>query len=137
MAMLAPTESCVRYALTQDMLFNHIVFEFHSKCIREYGSTLYVGMARKKHGRPCMQVMSNLASQPLRLWRKGQVNCQRATCNSLQESCRLQENSLIIFMEHKMAYKRVENSLIIFMEHKMAYKRVEMLFAKKLFVLKL
>ena len=39
--------------------------------------------------------------EPLRLWRKGLVNCQQATCNSLQESCsliRLQEYLLIIFM---------------------------------------
>ena len=65
----------------------------------------------------------SLASQPLRLRRKGLVNCQQATCNSLQESCspiRLQENLLIIFMEHKMASKRVE-----------------MLFAKKTVCLKL
>ena len=59
MAMLALTESCVRYALTQDMLFNHIVFEFHSKCIREYGSTLYVGMARKKNGRRYISIASD------------------------------------------------------------------------------
>ena len=67
-----------------------------------------------------IMIYASLASQPLRLRRKGLVNCQQATCNSLQESCspiRLQENLLIIFMEHKMASKRVE-----------------MLFAKKLFV---
>ena len=26
--------------------------------IREYGSTLYVGMARKKNGRPCISIAS-------------------------------------------------------------------------------
>ena len=27
--------------------------------IREYGSTLYVGMARKKNGRPCISIASD------------------------------------------------------------------------------
>ena len=27
-------------------------------CIREYGSTLYVGIARKKKGRPCISIAS-------------------------------------------------------------------------------
>ena len=51
----------------------------------------------------CRMVLQNPshASQPLCLRRKGLVNCQQATCNSLQESCsliRLQEYLLIIFM---------------------------------------
>ena len=29
------------------------------KSIREYGSTLYVGMARKKNGRPCISIASD------------------------------------------------------------------------------
>ena len=59
----------------------------------------------------CLRARPSLVSQPFRLWRKGLVNCLQATCNSLQESrslIRLQESSLIIFMEHKMASKRVE-----------------------------
>ena len=28
-------------------------------CIREYGSTLYVGMARKKNGRPYISIASD------------------------------------------------------------------------------
>ena len=30
-----------------------------STIIREYGSTLYVGMARKKNGRPCISIASD------------------------------------------------------------------------------
>ena len=32
---------------------------FYYSCIREYGSTLYVGMARKKNGRPYISIASD------------------------------------------------------------------------------
>ena len=35
------------------------MYVYNYVCIREYGSTLYVGMARKKNGRPCISIASD------------------------------------------------------------------------------
>ena len=32
---------------------------YYGNVIREYGSTLYVGMTRKKNGRPCISIASD------------------------------------------------------------------------------
>ena len=44
--------------MSNDIYITHMINIIVFLCIREYGSTLYVGMARKKHGRPCISIAS-------------------------------------------------------------------------------
>ena len=45
---------------TNGYVYAHVMGMYmYIRCIREYGSTLYVGMARKKNGRPYISIASD------------------------------------------------------------------------------
>ena len=54
--MFVQTHSC--YLIGQNYIYSCNHFKNGFMNIREYGSTLYVGMARKKNGHPCISIAS-------------------------------------------------------------------------------